>query len=216
MSSVVEPLMSWTYGSICISSWVNLMVGLSFTACRDRYSSDGCPFCWLRESWDRKLVFFDKLIGEERIMSNSTQPSHSRLYNILQLPEHYCNGCWIFSRCSTCTCMYSLCTFLTFLNNSYFSKNQHNRTFKWKTLNLQKNLIVSLLKALLKQLKPRMNAHSHHNALTWACGRRVIVIILVCGCVLPLYLIDYKILLSRWAINGQNVMWKFRFSKIFL
>ena len=57
------------------------MVSMSFTACRERYSSDGCLY---RESWDGKLVFFDKLIGGERIVSNSTKPSHSRLYNICQ------------------------------------------------------------------------------------------------------------------------------------
>ena len=210
MSSAVKFLMSWTYRSVCIGSWVNLMVGMSFTACRERYSSDGCPLCWLRESW--KLVLFDKLIGEEGIVSNSTQPNYSWLYNILQLPENYCNGCWIFSRCRTCTCMYSLCTFLTFLNNSYFSKNQHNRIFEWKTLNLQNNLIVSLMKALLIQLKPWMKAHFHHyaNLSMWEEGYSNHPVF-----VLPLYLIDYKILLSRWAIIGQNGIWKFRFSKIF-
>ena len=53
------------------------MVVMSFTALRERYSSDGCLYSWLRESRDGKLVFFDKLIGGERILSNSTQPSYS-------------------------------------------------------------------------------------------------------------------------------------------
>ena len=107
-------LNSWCHELKEASALVNLMVGMSFTACRERYSSDGCLYSWLRESWEGKLVFFDKLIGGERILSNSTQPSYSWLCSFFQLPEHYCNDCWIFSRCGTCTCMYSLCMFLTF------------------------------------------------------------------------------------------------------
>ena len=57
------------------------------------------------------------------------------------------------------------------VKNSYFSKYQH-KTFEWKILNLQKNLIVSLMKALLIQIKPRMNKHFHYytNLSMWKEG----------------------------------------------
>ena len=76
---------------------------------------------------------------------------------------------------------------------SYFSKNQH-KTFEWKVINLQKNLIVSLMKALLIRIKTRMNAHFHHyaNLSMWKEGYSNHPV-----CVLPLYLREYKILLSR-------------------
>ena len=80
------------------------------------------------------------------------------------------------------------------VKNGYFSKNQHNKTFEWKILNLQKNIIVSLMKAILIRVKTRINAHFHHyaNLSMWEEGYSNHTV-----CLLQLYLREYKILLFR-------------------